>query len=90
MYSEAFVKEIEYPEYSMPGTVPPPDIAELDARICRCRARMKERLLSHLVIYADREHFASLHYLVNFDPRFEEALLILPADSGQNVFRPFR
>ncbi len=34
---------------------------------------------THAVVYADREHFANLHYLSNFDPRFEEALLILRA-----------
>ncbi len=32
---------------------------------------------THAVVYADREHFANLHYLTSFDPRFEEALLIL-------------
>ncbi|MDX2270171.1 MAG: hypothetical protein NW208_18870 [Bryobacter sp.] len=32
---------------------------------------------SHLVVYADREHFANLAWLTGFDPRFEEALLIL-------------
>lgn len=30
-----------------------------------------------LVIYGDREHFANLAYLIGYDPRFEEALLIL-------------
>jgi Xaa-Pro aminopeptidase len=28
-------------------------------------------------VYADREHFANMSYLTGFDPRFEEALLIL-------------
>ncbi|RYE11125.1 MAG: hypothetical protein EOP22_01200 [Hyphomicrobiales bacterium] len=32
-----------------------------------------------LLIYADREHSANLTWLTGFDPRFEEALLILPA-----------
>src|SRR5689334_8926219 len=30
-----------------------------------------------LVIYADREHSANLAWLTGFDPRFEEALLII-------------
>ncbi|HZS93019.1 MAG TPA: hypothetical protein VFE42_36710 [Chloroflexota bacterium] len=30
-----------------------------------------------LLVYVDREHFANLAYLTGFDPRFEEALLIL-------------
>ncbi len=32
-----------------------------------------------LVIYGDREHFANIAYLSGYDPRFEEALLILPS-----------
>ena len=30
-----------------------------------------------IIVYADREHCANLSYLTGFDPRFEEALLIL-------------
>jgi hypothetical protein len=30
-----------------------------------------------IVVYGDREHYANLTYLINFDPRFEEALLLL-------------
>ena len=36
--------------------------------------------LTHLIVYADREHFANLAYLTNFDPRFEEAILIVGRD----------
>ena len=32
---------------------------------------------SHIVVYADREHFANMEYLSGFDPRFEEALLVV-------------
>jgi len=39
---------------------------------------MESRRLTHLVVYGDREHFANLAYLTGFDPRFEEALLIIP------------
>ena len=30
-----------------------------------------------IVVYADREHFANIAYLTGFEPRFEEALLVL-------------
>jgi hypothetical protein len=33
-----------------------------------------------LLVYADREHFANLAYLTGFEPRFEEALLVLTED----------
>lgn len=32
---------------------------------------------THMVIYADREHYSNMEYLTGYDPRFEEALLIL-------------
>ena len=32
---------------------------------------------SHLVIYADREHFSNLEYITGYDPRFEECFIIL-------------
>ena len=36
--------------------------------------------LDALVIYADREHSATMAYLTGFEPRFEEAMLILTPD----------
>jgi len=39
--------------------------------------RMAAAGLDLLAVYADREHFANLMYLTGFDPRFEEALLLL-------------
>jgi hypothetical protein len=30
-----------------------------------------------VLVYADREHFANLTWLVNYDPHFEEGLLVL-------------
>ncbi len=56
---------------------PPPPAAELDARIDDLRAKMEKLDITHIVVYADREHFANLAYLTGFDPRFEEALLIV-------------
>lgn len=39
-----------------------------------------------VVVWGDREHFGNLHYLTNFDPRFEEALLLLgPSGSAHLV-----
>ena len=35
------------------------------------------REFTHLVIYADREHFSNLEYVTGYDPRFEECFLIL-------------
>ncbi|MDX9939337.1 MAG: hypothetical protein RBT44_05220 [Sphaerochaetaceae bacterium] len=48
-----------------------------ESRIARAIKKGKQAGYSHLVIYGDREHFANIHYFTGFDPRFEEALLIL-------------
>ncbi|MGZ6372786.1 MAG: M24 family metallopeptidase [Candidatus Limnocylindria bacterium] len=64
-------------------TFPPSELApELPAsiypaRVERLRERAAERAYDLLVVYADREHSANLSYLTGFDPRFEEALLVL-------------
>jgi hypothetical protein len=73
--------EIEWPEFGAPsGRVPRPESAprvEYERRIEDALAAMERRGLTHLVVYGDREHFANMAYLTNFDPRYEEALLVL-------------
>lgn len=69
--------EIEKPNFGSADIPPAPGFEEFKRRIDAVRARMKTAGLTHLVVYADREHFGNLHYLTNFDPRFEEAILIL-------------
>ena len=69
--------EIDWPEFGTSAPPPRPALAEFRARIEAARAAMERAGLSHLVVYGDREHFANLAYLTGFDPRFEEALLVL-------------
>jgi Creatinase/Prolidase N-terminal domain len=71
------VIQIGWPEFGQAVYPPPTSSSELQQRVDKLRARMDERKLTHLVVYGDREHFANLAYLTGFDPRFEEALLIL-------------
>ncbi|HEX5671326.1 MAG TPA: hypothetical protein VFY46_01235 [Acidimicrobiia bacterium] len=75
--SRARLIEIELPEFGMPAAMPaiPPQLYE--ARLERLRTRAVERGYDHLVVYADREHSANLAYLTGFDPRFEEAILMM-------------
>lgn len=40
-------------------------------------ALMREHGFDYVVFYADREHYSNFDYMVGFDPRFEEALLVL-------------
>lgn len=74
--------ETEWPSFGQGDFPPAADAEEFRDRIRRARSGMEARGLTHLVVYADREHFANLAYLTNFDPRFEEALLILRADQA--------
>ena len=75
--ANTYLKEIEWPEFGEASPVLYPSADELKSRIENCRTMMKSKGLSHLVVYGDKEHFAGLMYLVHFDPRFEEALLII-------------
>lgn len=68
---------IDLPEFGVP-TVQPTVSGDIYAnRIAMAQERAASAKLDALVIYGDREHFANLTYLTGYDPRFEEALLIL-------------
>ncbi len=47
------------------------------------RARAAERGHDILVVYADREHSANMAYLTGFEPRFEEAVLVVAVHSAE-------
>ena len=46
-------------------------------RVEALRGRADARGYDRIVVYADREHSANLSFLTGFDPRFEEAILVL-------------
>lgn len=46
-------------------------------RLAKVLSAMKRHELDCLLIYADREHGANFGYLTGFEPRFEEAVLVL-------------
>src|ERR1700722_1315523 len=73
--------QIGWPEFGQAVYPPSASSSEMEQRLNKVRGRMDERKLTHLVVYGDREHFANIAYLTGFDPRFEEALLILSARS---------
>ncbi|NNF68168.1 MAG: hypothetical protein HKN01_00220 [Acidimicrobiia bacterium] len=65
------------PDFGVPETAPevPPQIYA--DRMERFRAMAAGRGYDRVLVWADREHSANLSYLTGFDPRFEEALLIV-------------
>jgi hypothetical protein len=73
----ARLAEIPLPSFGMPSREPLPAPSLYRDRIERLRIAMDERGYDRLVVWADREHSANLSYLTGFDPRFEEAVLVL-------------
>lgn len=69
--------EIELPVYGEASVEPTLSAAEYEGRIQALRARAEADHIDVVVVYADREHCANLAFLTGFDPRFEEALLIV-------------
>lgn len=74
---KARLTKIDLPDFGMPESMPeiPPSLYR--ARMERFRSRARERGYDRVIIYADREHSANLSYLTGFDPRFEEAVLVV-------------
>jgi hypothetical protein len=74
----SMLERIELPEFGgLEEDCPPLPAAEHRDRLERLTGAMEEEKLDFLVVYADREHSANLCFLTGFDPRFEEALLLL-------------
>ena len=69
--------QIDLPDFGQPATLPAISAAEYELRLDLTIDRMQRNKLDVLVVYADREHSANLNFLLGFDPRFEEALLLL-------------
>ncbi|MFR1109637.1 MAG: hypothetical protein ACLSDO_00575 [Anaerotruncus colihominis] len=53
------------------------------ARLDLLTGRMREKGVSHVVIYGDREHFSNIDYFSSYDCRFEEALLVVDKEGGR-------
>jgi hypothetical protein len=72
------IVSIELPNFGgLDEPLPQIPVSEYEQRLSAVVARMKEAHLDFLVVYADREHCANMAFLTGFDPRFEEALLLL-------------
>ncbi len=79
--------ELDLPEFGLPTVEPTlsPEIYQRRLNMAKNRILwrvddMPQEGLNALIVYGDREHAANLAYLTGYDPRFEEALLILVVD----------
>ena len=71
--------EVPLPEFGLPSEQPVVPAATYAARLAALR--IKARAAGHdvVVVYADREHSANIAYLTGFEPRFEEAMVVIGA-----------
>ena len=68
------LRDVAVPAFGIP--LDPPRIPGA-AYETRCSAAYARAGCDWLVVYADREHLANMAFLSGFEPRFEEALLLL-------------
>jgi Xaa-Pro aminopeptidase len=69
--------EVKLPDFGLPETTPAIPATTYAIRLEALRERADARGFDRLVIYSDREHSANMSFLTGFDPRFEEAILIV-------------
>lgn len=74
--------DVEWPRFGVAERPPRVEASELEGRLTALRAGMASEGLTHVIVYADREHFANMAYLTNYDPRFEEAILIVAREGN--------
>ena len=74
---EISLKSLDLPDFGMSKNQPQIKSQIYLERLRKFKNDLKKNNLDSAIIYADREHFANMQYLTGFDPRFEEALLII-------------
>ncbi len=68
------------PDFGLPTIEPSVPASTYAARLKAAWHRAQAAGLDALVVYGDREHFANIAYLTGYDPRFEEAMLIVTGE----------
>jgi hypothetical protein len=68
------LKHVPMPEFQFPEEIPAVPAEEYERRLS---ALLQSAGTDWVLVFADREHYANLTYLVNYDPRFEEGILVL-------------
>lgn len=75
---------VSVPDFGLPREPAPAFPAALRrTRVSRAAEGAREAGFTHLIVYSDREHAANIEWLTGYEPRFEEALAILEADTGR-------
>lgn len=69
--------EIVLQEFELPRELPTIPPATYRSRLDGAYAAAEKNGFDALVVYGDREHFATTSYLTGFDPRYEESIMVL-------------
>lgn len=68
------LRKVALPDFGAPGRQPQVPASSYEARV---KAAYERAGCDWLAVYADREHFGNIVFLTGFEPRFEEAFLLL-------------
>jgi hypothetical protein len=83
----------DWPDFGTPDVPPAFSLVEARGRLALMRRAAEGRGYAALVVYGDREHAANMHWITGFDPRFEEAVLVVTPDDALliagNECRPY-
>jgi hypothetical protein len=74
------LERIELPDFGASAVRPELPPERYPERIAQLVVRMAAGGYDRLIVWADREHSAGMSFLTGFDPRFEEAILIVAPD----------
>jgi hypothetical protein len=82
---KARLADVGLPDFGMPTEEPLLPASIYRERLQRLRVGMELREYDGVVVWADREHSANVSYLTGFDPRFEDAVLIVTSTDDPAV-----
>src|SRR5690349_11741837 len=78
------LRQIERPDWSLPLHEAQPAVSAAEYQQ-RMDALYEAAGCTWVAVYGDREHVANLVFLTYFDPRFEEALLLLGPNGARTL-----
>ncbi len=81
----ARLRRIELPSFGPAPVLPELPASLYAGRLERLRRAAETSGFDRLVVYADREHSASISWLTGFDPRFEEAIVVIGSDDDPAI-----
>ena len=82
---KARLATIDLPDFGMPQVRPEIPLHIYRERMARLLERAGRAGFDRIAVYADREHSAGISYLTGFDPRFEEAILVVGGDGDPAI-----